>query len=357
MKPEVARRATAISAITAAPGINAPPRPRGAEARLIPGSDQPTLRIMDLPLPLQELLRDEAYACLCREAVQEQLTAMEHQKAELLKTRSPFGVLRRKESIEEIDRSIEQTTRTAESLQARLSRLARYEEMLQRRIHTDLAAYLKVASTDYTGLGQLQELFRKWHATVQQDLRGELALFAREMRELRQLATEPGASPSVCGPRLRELRTIAARLESLDTALAKIVETIQWQSHELADEEDVHAPVLPPFRRVLWVDWLAVIPLDQLAGELTRVESEVQITLRASIDNAVNLGQRSSECCARLQVNLLQTYWNQLRTHAQTYYVEALDVDSVLKVFAARYDAAGPAVPRQEIHHPRRSLA
>jgi hypothetical protein len=220
-----------------------------------------------------------------------------------------------------------------------------------------LAAYLSAASADYRGLGQLQELFRKWHATVQQDLRGELAVFAREMRDLRQLATEPGASPQVCDPKLRELRTVAARLESLDTALAKIVETIQWQTHELAEEEDVHAPALPPFRRVLWVDWLTVVPLDQLAGELTRVESEVRITLRASIDNAVNLAQTSSECCARLQLNLLQTYWNQLRIHAQTYYVEALDVDSVLKAFAERYDNAGSAQIRAEVHHPRRSMA
>jgi hypothetical protein len=312
---------------------------------------------MDLPLPLQELLRDEAYACLCREAVQEQLTAMEHQKAELLKTRSPFGVLRRKESLQEIDRSIELTTRTAASLQARLTRLARYEEMLQRRIRTDLAAYLTVASTEYQGLGQLQELFRKWHATVQQDLRGELAVFAREMRELRQLATEPGASPQVCNPKLRELRTVAARLESLDTSLANIVEKIQWQCHEFADEKDVHAPALPPFRRVLWVDWLTVVPLDQLAGELSRVESEVRITLRASIDNALSLAHTSCECCGSLQLNFLQTYWNQLRIHAQTYYVEALDVDSVLKAFAERYDQAGSAQLRPEVHHPRRSLA
>jgi flagellar biosynthesis/type III secretory pathway chaperone len=312
---------------------------------------------MDLPLPLQELLRDEAYAFLCREAVEEQLVAMEQQKAALLKTRSPFGVLRRKESIAEIDRSIEQATRTADSLRARMVRLAKYEETLQQRIRADLQAYLKVASAEYQGFGRLQELYDKWHATVHQDFRGELAAFSREMREILQIATAPGARPLDCGPKLRELRTIAVRLESLDTALAKIVENIQWQCHELAEAEDVRAPVLPQVRRVLWVDWLSVIPLDQLVGELTRAETEVRTTLRASIDEAARVERASSERCANLKLSLLETYWSQLRTHAQTYYVEPLDVDSVLKVFADRYDEAGPAVPRQEIHHPRRSLA
>jgi hypothetical protein len=305
---------------------------------------------------LQEFLRDEAYVCLCREAVGEQLAVMEHQKAELLKTRSPFGVLRRKESIQEIDRSIDITAQTLAGLQERLARLARFEQWLQTRIRADLVAYLKAASADYRGLMQLQELFRKWHAFVAQSLRGDLVTFSREMRELRQLATEPDASPQSCGPRLRALREVAVRLEQHDSDLAKIAAAIQWECQELA-AEDVHVPALPPFRRVLWVDWIAVIPLDQLAGELTRVESEVGIVLRASIDNAVALAHASHECCVRLQEDLLQTYWNQLRTHAQTYYVEARDVDSVLKALAERYDHADPSPVRHGVHHPRRSLA
>ncbi len=300
---------------------------------------------MDLPTSLQDLLRDEAYTCLGREAVQEQLVALEREKVTLLKSRPPFGILRRKETLDALERSMLKVTETEEGFKKRLAQLTRFDQWLQQRIRSELGTYLAVASPEFQTFGRLHQLFLEWDACADKPLRDLLTGFGREMRELRQAATDKKATRDVVSPHLPNLRAVAVRLEEQDLELARIADAIN-KDLQSGIQDGIRLPALPHFRRIIWVDWLSTVPFEQLAGELTRIEAEVSLVLRNSIGNALAITKNSRDTCARRQNAFLLTYWSQLRTHAQTYYVEERDVDGVLALLAERYE---PEITRSQL--------
>src|SRR5688572_12375879 len=117
---------------------------------------------MELSKATLELLRDEAYVCLCRETVQKSLQALEQEKAQLVNSRPPFRVLAGKKTREAFETSLRTTDDTETALRDRLARAERYETWLHRCISRDLAGYLEAVSTEYRRVSEIQRLLGEW---------------------------------------------------------------------------------------------------------------------------------------------------------------------------------------------------
>jgi hypothetical protein len=305
---------------------------------------------MELSKATLEFLRDEAYLILCRETVQDSLNSLEEQKAVLVSSRPPFGVLAARKTRDAFESSIKATDETKAALRNRLTRVARYETWLHRCIRRDLATYLETASAEYQGIDQIKHLLDQWEQRVTRALSDTLVAFAREMRGLRQAAATAGRGEQPFGHELAVLREIAARIEAQHDQLGQIAAMVSSSALEVA-LIDVRVPPLPPFRRPIWVDSLGVIPLGQAVAEVTRAEGEVRAFLNAMQSIAGRL-QASRVACAQRQDNYLQQYWEQLRAHAQAHWVEEREVDEVLATLADRYDPEIARRQREVTHNP-----
>jgi hypothetical protein len=290
---------------------------------------------MDLPEATLELLRDEAYVTLCREAVQGRLDSLEQEKVAIASTRPPFGVLARKETRDAFTHSMRTALDNETALRDRLAQIERLADWLQPIIRQELETYLAAASSDYQRFPYILALLDDWETSLQRfpDL---LVAFARDMRALREATANTVAGHGQCAHELAVLRDVAVRLEDLQNQLLRIGVAIGDQANVLAAAE-VKVPTLPDFRRIAWVSRLGVMPLDQVVAELARVESEVRAFLQGG--NALVLARISAnrELCTAQQERFLLYYWNQLRTHAQQHYVEERDIDDVLAMLTARY--------------------
>ena len=309
---------------------------------------------MELSKATLELLRDEAYVILSRETLQESLKAVEQQKAALLHSRPPFGMLAARKSRDEF----ESQQRTAEEheagLRERLTRVNRYETWLHRCIRHDLAEYLEGVSAEYKRVGLIKNLLNEWEKLAVKPLPDNLVAFAREMRGLRQAASSTERAERPGAHELALLRDIAGRVEDQQDRLAQIANAINTHALEIGLVE-VRVPPLPQFRRRAWVDWLSAVPLDQAIADVTRVEGEVRAFIHGGMQAIVGRLQACRVSCAQRLENYLQQYWDQLRTHAQTHWVQERAIDEVLEAMAQRYDADILRRQREVTHNPFQS--
>lgn len=284
-----------------------------------------------------EHLRDEAYASLGREALQEQLAALERQKAEIADTRPPFGLLARKETRDAFTRSMRTALDNEVALRERLARLDGILDWLRPLIRNGVSAYLAGMSQPYCALLQVEARLDDWECAVQA-LSDLLLAFARDVHSVRVAASPAGAAPPAYARELAALRTIVGRLERHRHELDVIAQAIgELTAGGLPTE--VRLPALPDFRRSAWLDRLALLSPAQVVAEATRVEAEARSFL-ADENLAAGVAARlqaNRDLCANLAENALEQYWNQLRTHACAHYVEERDVDEVLDMLTRRY--------------------
>jgi hypothetical protein len=306
---------------------------------------------MELSKATLELLRDEAYMILSRETLQENLKAVEQEKAGLLHSRPPFGVLAAKK----IRESFEAQQRTADEneagLRERLTRINRYETWLHRCIARDLTSYLEAISVEYRRIGTIKTLLNDWEKLASKPLPDNLVAFAREMRGLRQAASPAGRVEPPGEHELALLREIAGRVEEEQDRLSEIANAINTHALEIGLVE-VRVPPLPQFRRRAWVDWLSAVPLAQAIADVTRVEGEVRAFIHGGMQPIMGRLQACRISCAQRLENYLQQYWDQLRTHAQTHWVQEREIDQVLEAMAQRYDADIIRRQREVTHNP-----
>src|SRR5688572_8963282 len=121
---------------------------------------------MELSRATLELLRDEAYISLCREAVQENLRSLERDKTQLVNSRPPFGVLAAKKTRDAFESSLRNTDETKSALRDRLMRIDKYETWLHRCIARDLGGYLAVVSPEHKRVGEIKALLDDWERSV-----------------------------------------------------------------------------------------------------------------------------------------------------------------------------------------------
>jgi hypothetical protein len=309
---------------------------------------------MELSKATLELLRDEAYVLLSRETLQETLKAAEIEKADLVSSRPPFGVLAVKKSRENFESHLRAAEETEAALRDRLTRVTRYETWLHRCIRRDLAPYLEAVSVEYRRVGQIKNLLNEWEKLVARPLPDNLVAFAREMRGLRQAVSAAGRVEHPGAHELALLREIAGRVEEQQDRLAQIANSINTLALEIGLVE-VRVPPLPQFRRRAWVDWLCAVPLDQAVADVTRVEGEVRAFIHGGMQPILGRLQACRVSCAQRLENYLQQYWDQLRTHAQMHWVQERDIDQVLEIMAQRYDADIARRQREVTHNPFQS--
>lgn len=293
---------------------------------------------MELPKATLELLRDEAYVTLCREAIMDRLEARKRENEEAARTRPPLlpTTPPRTGQLENLLSDAESDV----ALHARLSRAGRFETWLHRCIRRDLVSYLEETSAGYQATVRIQQALNEWEFCVRHVLPDSLAEFARELRGVRLATGAPqrrGSQPPFV-MELSTLRQIASRVEEQQLQIGRIGTAIAGHAHAIG-AGDVLAPALPNFRRLVWVDWLSVVPGGHLVAEVTRIESEVRAFLNTGLAALLEQLETSRAACTSRQDRMTQEYWTQLRAHAQAHYVRERDLDDVLDDLSHRYDA------------------
>lgn len=258
---------------------------------------------------------------------------LEQQKAELASTRPPFGVLARKETREAFTRSMRTANDSEAVLRSRLVQISQLESWLQGILRPELRAYLMSVAPEYRRFAITHELLDQWGTAFGAMPELVLAL-ARDVGAIRQ-------NPEVARAR-RELhlfavlRDTALRVEEQLFRLDTITKQLEATVPAIASAE-VRTPTLPDLRRVAWVNTLAVLPLDQLTAETAAAEKSARAFVAQGHRSALIRLQASHDSCTSYEEAYLDRYWNQLRTHAQTHYVEERDIEEVIAVLTHRY--------------------
>ncbi len=297
---------------------------------------------MELSAETLEMLRDEAYVFLCREVVQEKLDALAQEKAAIASTRPPFGVFARKSTRDAFTQSMRTALDSESALRDRLAQITRLEDWLHPLIRRDIVAYMEAVSVDYRRFPQIEALLVEWERGMQA-LPEMLVALTRDMRGLREAMA---AGRRDVAQEFAVLRDIAVRVENHYLELARASVAVAEHARAIGSAE-IRVPALPNLQRVTWVSRLGVMPVEQVVAEIARVESEVRAFITGGVEPATVRLQMARELCAQLQENFLQSYWNQLRTHARIHYVEERDLDEVLISLAQRY-VDGTIAKRQQ---------
>jgi predicted metal-dependent hydrolase len=290
---------------------------------------------MQLSESTLEHLQDEAYAFLCREALQESLAALEREKSAISVTRPPFGMLARKATRDAFTQSMRTVLDNEAALRDRIARLDGINDWLRPLIRNSVSGYLAAASPPYCALLQIAARLDDWEIAAQ-GLPETLVAFARDVRGVRTAASAPGATSQTCAHELAVLRETAERLERRRSELLLIEQSITALAAG-GPAAEIRLPTLPDLQRVAWVARLAVLPVAQVVVELTRVEAEVRTFLAEGSANVSARLEAARDICGNLVENALEEYWNQLRAHARRHYVEERDVDEVLEMLTSRY--------------------
>lgn len=290
-------------------------------------------------------LRDEAYATLCRHAVTQALEQLEQEKANIVSTRPPFGILASKQTREAFERSLQTATGNEAGLRTRLGQIIQLEKWLHGILHTELRQYLSLISPEYRHFAQVDQMLDQWEVQFRA-LPELLTAFARDVKN----ATLQSAS----APGMRDLqlfailRDSALRVEQHFNSMDQIVTqfTLLLPSDATAE---VRVPKLPDFRRVAWVNRIAALPADQLLTEGTRVEREAREFVAADHASIGIRLQAAHEACKRYEENFLLHYWNQLRAHAQAHYIEERNIDEVIEMLMQNYVTSDLARRQREL--------
>lgn len=292
---------------------------------------------MELNRITLELLRDEAYILLCREAILARMEARNREKASLARAHplppvpAPTGRHSSLTLFPENDPDI--------ALYSRLSRIGRLESWVQQRLRGELTQHLEATNTAFQYGIRIQQALNEWEFCVRHVLPDSLAEFARELRGLRQVATDPHrqSGPSTASEFVA-LRRIANRVEEQQLQVARIASTVSGHAQQIG-VTDVLPPPLPNFRRIVWVDWISVVPVEHLVSEVTRVEGDVRHFLNQGLAATLERLQSCRNACSTRQEHILSGYWQRLRDHAQAHFVEERELDLVLDSLSLRYEA------------------
>jgi hypothetical protein len=291
---------------------------------------------MELTKATVELLRDEAYVTLCREAIEECLETRKREKVQAASSRAPFAQPVPPRTNPPTTFKVDDTD---VALLARLTRVNQLETWLKRRIRNDLMQHLEETNPTFQCCVRIQQWLNEWEFCVRHVLPESLGEFGRELRGLRAAVgeVEQRRGPQPFAREFFSLRKIAARLEEQQWQVARIASAVSGHAQQIG-ARDVNPPVLPNFRRLVWVDWLAVVPVGHLVAEVTRIEGEIRSFLNRGLNETMDRLQACRDAGNDRQDAILRVYWNRLRTHAQSHYVEERDVDDVLDSLGRRYD-------------------
>ncbi len=291
-------------------------------------------RQMDLPESTLTLLRDEAYALLVQEALGAEIGKLERERADRVTKRPKFGMLSGRKSKEAYEDALRAVEDSAGPLRVKWAQITGIAERLHPVVRQEVSSYLASESPDYCRVLQIRARLDDWERAFQH-LPEVLLAFARDMRELRQ-AVEKETTPGACAHEIAVLRESAERLGRAEFELSIIVQAALSQA-PAGIAEQIRFPALPDLKRVPWVGRLAVLPAAMMVAEVTRAEGEFRAFLAGPAKTVGGQLQQGRAVCAQLANQMLDDYWNVLRTHARTHYVEEMGLDDVIDILNARY--------------------
>lgn len=280
-------------------------------------------------------LRDEAYAFLTQQALVSELGVLERERASVATTKPRFGVLARRETREAFARSMQNVDDHEVALRDRLTQITGICEWLHPIIRKDVSSYLASVSPDYCRLLQISARLDDWERAYG-TLPEMLVAFARDLRGVKTAAEAAKKTGEPLTQELAILRESAESLEHVQYEL-NLIEQIALSNAPAAIAERIRFPALLDLKRVAWVAPLAVIPPAKALLEVTRVEGEVRTFLAGPAKHVAAQLQTGRDACVTLINQLLEDYWNVLRNHARTHYVEECGVDDVIATLTERY--------------------
>jgi hypothetical protein len=287
---------------------------------------------MELPYETIVHLRCEALAARCRAEITGELADLERQAEDLRGTRSPFTVFARRETREARTRSLQAIADKAADARDRLAQVEDVERRLGRQLQADLEANSEQFSADYLKYRRSVRMIDAWQHKLREQT-DTLIAFARELKNLRS----PGAAmPAVRA--VAAVRELAQRLEAAHQVLTGIARDATAVIEASASAHQL--PALPVLRRMAWVQRLTFITAQQADVESTLVETETRRFLACGLEAAQ---ARAVECRSALQAmadRYLEQYWNQLRAHANEYYISESDCAAAREDLIARYVTA-----------------
>lgn len=292
-------------------------------------------------------LRDEAYAFLAHQALQSRLETVDRERATVVSTRPPFGVLARKETREAFARSMRVVDDNEAVLRDQLAQISGIVRWVRPIIRQDVSTYLASVSPDYCRFLQVVARVDDWDRSYHH-VPELLLAFARDLRAVRLALAPDDKVHALVAHELANLRESAERLVAQQHEMLVIQQAaLALAPADLAKE--IKFPALPDLQRVAWVSKLAVIPPEKALTEVQRAEKEIREFLAGPSDNIFARLQATREACERLVDRTLEEYWQQLRAHARAHYVEERDVGDIIAMLSERYVDADIQRRQQEI--------
>lgn len=137
-------------------------------------------------------------------------------------------------------------------------------------------------------------------------------------------------------PPLLALHNCALRLEkqldTLDTVASRVAALLPAGA-----AAEIRLPAIIPSRHSAWVGVLLALPADRLAAEINRAETDARQFVAHGQSAIATRLNASREACDRYVQGYFENYWVQLRTHAQTYYVEEHPIDDLIAMLMQNY--------------------
>jgi len=306
---------------------------------------------MELPEPITDLLRDEAYLRLCRDALEAALEQAAQQKEAVASTRPPFGLLASKKTRETFEHSMRTVLTTEAALQNRRDKIKVLESALKAKLNPALHRHLETIAPDYKHRPVVLAAVAAWEALIE-GYGEHLQAFARELRQTVGVISSPTASsPEGVEARMEALAALqvaAAGLdestEQLDAAARRVADC----ANPLYATIDLSGPPFPG--QAEWAGRVTRLADPELLAELGRTDASVRELLTANLAPLRNRATAARDQVDAEAGHYLATYWNQLREYALANYVEEKDVDEVITTLTERYVTAELQRQRQRLN-------
>lgn len=286
---------------------------------------------VELPEEIVNLLTDEAYLSLSREAVQGALVRAGQEKTTVASSRPPFGIHATKSGRRSYEQSMSLALTTEAALTARLERITVLESALRRRLRPAVQSHLGFIAPQYAQREELLAAVQDWEGLLD-GYHEQTQAFSRELRLAIGLMNSPEtAAPELAGERLSTLAALHQAAGGVDSAAWRLEEAdrrLTAASGTYFATIQIGPP--PLIHQVAWVERVAAQPDHLLVAELGRTEA-----MAHGLVNIRLAPLHAHAAAARAKIEgeaekYLEAHWAQLRRHALTYFVQERDVDEVL---------------------------
>ncbi|HKB92382.1 MAG TPA: hypothetical protein VKC60_17835 [Opitutaceae bacterium] len=281
-----------------------------------------------------DLLRDEAYLALNRQTLTAAIKAVSSRIKQLKESRPPFGVLASRKTRDAFEAEMQTANENELTFKSRLAKAEMLENWVKQRLRPSIHDYLCGASVEYQRGNDVRLAFDR--LIVQVDRYPEyLQAFARDLRALIKVLATGGGRVALAHTRA-DLRKSAETLDcqalQLEIAGQRIIRAAEGS---LFSEIKIHQPAFKAQSAL--VDQLTKLDDSEAQKCAHQAETEARTFLADGLHRLRTAAEASRSRISHIESDYLEKYWQELRTHAQTHYVEDRDLTEVLHELTERY--------------------